>query len=210
MVLYRYVYYVTVIIKVLLVGHWLRFSSLLNFRGWRNHWHSHSCDRGKFMPMKVLNVDADVSTCAGKDNISPHEQVLYSWWQEKWAGIFSHSSVWLYLHLYSMFYGYNYVLDAWYCQILFNMNVFGIHAISFLFCYLLHTYSFHIAFLFIDFASFRCLVLFFLALTFEVFQLPIFSSYMSLTIFSHCFLVLSLQLKFRLVLILTLVLLCNP
>lgn len=71
----------------------------------------HSCDRGKFMPMKFLNVHADVHTCAGKDKISPHEQVLHSWWQEKLAGIFSHSSVWLYLHLYSMFYGYNCILD---------------------------------------------------------------------------------------------------
>lgn len=64
------------------------------------------------MPKKFSNIHADVHTCAGKDNISPHEQVLYSWWQEKLAGIFSHSSVWLYLHLYSMFYGCNYIPGA--------------------------------------------------------------------------------------------------
>lgn len=112
-ILYPHVYYITVIFKIPLVAHWLRFSSLLNFCGWRNHQSSHSCDRGKFMPMKCLNVHADIHTCAGKDNVSPHEQILYSWWQEKLAGIFSNSSVWLYPHLYSMFYGYNYIIDAW-------------------------------------------------------------------------------------------------
>jgi len=34
------------------------------------------------MPINFLNVLADVYMCAGKDNIPPHEQALYSWWQE--------------------------------------------------------------------------------------------------------------------------------
>lgn len=80
----------------------------------------------------------------------------------------------------------------------------------FLLCYLLHTYSCHIAAFFTVFASFQCLDPFFLALTFKVFQLPIFASCICLIIFSHCFLVLSLQLKFSLVWILILVWLGKP
>lgn len=131
---------------------------------------------------------------------------------KKITEICSHSQVLLHLHLDSMFFVSEYLFYR--CmtnyQLLFSMNIFGIQVSFFCATYCIHIHAMLPSSSYFFLLSNVQIRGFFLALTFKVFQMLIFTSCICFTIFSLCFRVLSLQLKFSLVLILILVWLNNP